>query len=535
MVLVAALAAAAVSAARSWCLPGQSCWPDAAAWARLNSTVGGRLIYTGGQQPPNCSGPDAHVYAANPRCMQNPNDGHINCSVAQPLAMSEYTVSVRAAAHVAAAVDFCRKHNVRPAVRTSGHDYAGRSAAFGSLLIWLYGFDQIRIDEKYDDGCTKDVAAVTVQGGTTWEDVYPRISPRWHVVGGNALTVSAAGGYVQGGGHSAMSPNYGLSADNVLSYTVVVPDGRTLTANSCQNTDLFWALRGGGGGTFGVVVSATHKLHPAPGQVVNLVVVVPFQFANVSDPLGEAFLDTWLAMQPALDPRWGGYTICGATGFGLLKVRPGCMVTNLFVGDWAAAAASVGPLYEWYTSATKKHPVAALGSTFQIINYTDFWGWHGPTTDQTGGNVVLASRLMPDESFIDSKRRAELASLVHSTTVQKLTGWTIMRVGGNLHHTDPKGETSVTPAWRKAQWHMVAGGTYKGAEDEPIVYGTLDSIQAELTRQAPESGAYFNEMSYNEPNWQESFFGANYPRLLRIKEKYDPERMFQCHHCVGSV
>ena len=83
------------------------------------------------------------------------------------------------------------------------------------------------------------------------------------VVGGYAQTVGASGGYVQGGGHGSMGPKYGLAVDNVLEFDVVTADGSLLTVNSCNNPDLFWALRGGGGGTFGVVTRTVYKAHEA--------------------------------------------------------------------------------------------------------------------------------------------------------------------------------------------------------------------------------------------------------------------------------
>jgi FAD/FMN-containing dehydrogenase len=86
------------------------------------------------------------------------------------------------------------------------------------------------------------------------------------VVGGAALTVGAAGGYSLSGGHGALSPMYGLAVDNILEVDVVIADGTLLTANECTNTDLFWALRGGGGGTFGVVTRMVHKAHDSPSN-----------------------------------------------------------------------------------------------------------------------------------------------------------------------------------------------------------------------------------------------------------------------------
>jgi FAD/FMN-containing dehydrogenase len=76
--------------------------------------------------------------------------------------------------------------------------------------------------------------------------------------------VSVAGGWAQGGGHGALSSYYGLGADQVLEYKVVTADGSLVVANKISNPDLFWALRGGGPSTFGVVVEATIKVYPQP-------------------------------------------------------------------------------------------------------------------------------------------------------------------------------------------------------------------------------------------------------------------------------
>ena len=86
------------------------------------------------------------------------------------------------------------------------------------------------------------------------------------VVGGNAQSVGAAGGYMQGGGHGSLGPKYGLAVDNVLEVDVVISNGTLITANKCHNSDLFWAIRGGGGGTYGIVTRVVYKAHdPAEG------------------------------------------------------------------------------------------------------------------------------------------------------------------------------------------------------------------------------------------------------------------------------
>eukprot|EP00756_Hemistasia_phaeocysticola_P003836 Hpha_TRINITY_DN1247_c0_g1::TRINITY_DN1247_c0_g1_i1::g.44798::m.44798 len=267
-------AAVAIGALGSFCTPEQRCWPAAAAWDGLNATIGGNLIHVG-QAAPNCTGSDAYPYAADPACMMTINDAFVDARLNNLPASSEYAVQVRDPAHVQAAITFANEHSIRIAVKTSGHDYAGRSASRGSLLIWLHGYNKVEVHDTFSDACNNESPAVVVQGGTVWRDVYPKISPKYHVVGGNALTVSAAGGYTQGGGQSVMSPSYGLAAENVISMEVVTADGKLVTASKCQNEDLFWALRGGGGGTFGVVVSMAHRLHLAPPEVTGFSMAVP--------------------------------------------------------------------------------------------------------------------------------------------------------------------------------------------------------------------------------------------------------------------
>ena len=101
-----------------------------------------------------------------------------------------------------------------------------------------------------------------VLGGNQWFEVYEKMTQEGVlVVGGAGGSVSAAGGYLQGGGHSPLSPLHGLAVDNLLEADIVIADGTLLTINKCQYPDLFWAIRGGGGGTYGIVTRAVYKAH----------------------------------------------------------------------------------------------------------------------------------------------------------------------------------------------------------------------------------------------------------------------------------
>lgn len=158
-----------------------------------------------------------------------------------------------------------RENNVRLSVKSSGHDFLGRSIAPGSLSIWVHYLNSLAFHEgsftladDTTDGYHTVIEgdALTVGGGTQMYDIY-KLADQFGaaVVGGGARSVSV-GGYITGGGHGLLGPTYGLAADNVLQMEVVTPAGEVLVVNERQNQDLFWALRG---------VSPVH--HPA---------VVPF-------------------------------------------------------------------------------------------------------------------------------------------------------------------------------------------------------------------------------------------------------------------
>ncbi len=122
-------------------------------------------------------------------------------------------VVAKAPNDVAQALAFATLHNIRIVVKSSGHDYQGRSTAAGALAIWLHGMNEITVNESFV-ACTGDTPrpVVTAQPGAGYGEVYELLSKagKYSVVGGSARTVSAAGGHALAGGHSFMSPTYGL-------------------------------------------------------------------------------------------------------------------------------------------------------------------------------------------------------------------------------------------------------------------------------------------------------------------------------------
>jgi FAD/FMN-containing dehydrogenase len=164
---------------------------------------------------------------------------------------------------VQAAVNVARKHSLPISVRGGGHDWAGRSLRGGGLVIDLSRMRRVEVDSV--------TRVATVQGGATSSDLASAAAAHGFIAVTAACGSVGITGLTLGGGYSPLSPKYGMAIDNLLSANLVLPNGESATASTQENTDLFWAIRGGGG-NFGVVTSMQVQLWPhgklLAGQIV---------------------------------------------------------------------------------------------------------------------------------------------------------------------------------------------------------------------------------------------------------------------------
>jgi hypothetical protein len=250
------------AASRQRIRPGDPDWPDPVAWDHLKDAVGGRLIKVESPLAACADIADTPPYQELLRNLRNPfflgdqvwateSTGWVDAWMSAP---SVYAVAAKSAADVAVAVDFAREHNLRLVVKGGGHSYLGTSNAPDSLLIWTRAMNDIALhDDFVPRGCsTPSQPAVSVGAGAIWLHVYDAVTTKAgrYVQGGGCTTVGVAG-LIQSGGFGSFSKNYGTAASSLLEAEVVTADGQVRIANACTNPDLFWALKGGGGGTFG--------------------------------------------------------------------------------------------------------------------------------------------------------------------------------------------------------------------------------------------------------------------------------------------
>jgi FAD/FMN-containing dehydrogenase len=546
------------------CRPGQACWPSADAWQRFGATLHGRLEVP--RAPFEAcreagSACEAAIRAgSNPFALQDQvgateSTGWLGAWQAAP---SAYAVVARDADDVAAAVRFARAHRIQLVIKGTGHDYLGRSSAPDSLLIWTHEMRAIAaVDAFVAAGCAgPGVPAVNVGAGARWLEVYQEVTGRHarYVQGGGCTSVGAAGGFLQGGGFGSWSKKYGIAAASLLEAEVVTADGARVIANACQHADLFWALRGGGGGTFGVVTRVTLMTHELPRTFGAMNGVI----TAASDDAFRALLARFVAFYPAINnEHWGEQVNVR---------RDNSLKISMTFADLSAeeAEAAWQPLRAWLAErpalyqvelqavavpATKMWNAEFFAKYARVgIVFDDrpgapadrFW-WAGDGDQVSAYWYAYLSRWIPIDRFDDRLAAALFeASRHHQVGLHFNKG----QAGAAPDALRRDRETAMNPVvYRAAALAIIADAALAmpgvpGHEPDPADgerrKAEVGAAMAPLRAATPDSGSYVNEADYFEPDWQREFWGASYPRLLAIKRKYDPDGVFRCHHCVGS-
>ncbi|EIM92699.1 FAD-binding domain-containing protein [Stereum hirsutum FP-91666 SS1] len=427
--------------------------------------------------------------------------------------VSPYYVDVQGASDVQATFAFAKDTGVRLTIKNSGHDYKGRASSPDSLGLWVHHLDAMSYDAEFSpESCNTTYNAMTIGGGVAFHTVYEFAEANnLTFIGGYHQTIAASGGWVQGGGHSILSPVYGLGADRVLQFKVVTPDGELRVANECQNEDLFWALRGGGGGTFGVVLESTHLVEP---QMSLRVASISFtQTSNNSREWFEIVVNNSLRWG---NEGWGGH-IGGNT---LIHVNP--LLTL------AEANTSMKKAVDFAIAQGGTAVIEELPSWYQF-----FTKYVGAAQAAVGVQTILGTRLIPNSIFENETSQAALVDVM----VNMLDFANPYIVAGTpLLYNTTANATSYTPAWKDSLWSLGlhAIWQYNATVSEITTdYEDVDTVMQPYRDLTPNSGAYTNEGDVYEPDHEYAFWGDNYPALLALKQKYDPDGLLDCWMCVG--
>ncbi len=553
--------------------PGQAGWPSTSRWQQLAQQVGDALIEVRSPLDECLQALESEACTRLFKALKNPyflgdevaltqTLGWVDAWTSRP---SAYAVAARHTADVVAAVNFAREHRLRLVVKGGGHSYQGTSNAADSLLVWTRRMNDIRLHDAFvADGCagTPPCRAVSVGAGALWAHVYDAVTTQGagYVQGGGCMTVGVAG-LVQSGGFGSFSKAFGTAAGSLIEAEVVTADGAVRIANARTNPELFWALKGGGGGAFGVVTRLTLRVHPLPETfgAVNLTI-------KAASPAGFRRL---IAMaiefceRSLVGPHWGEQ----------LRFRgdDALMVAMVFQGLTRSEAVAV---WEPFLDAVDAAPDLHVEfSPLKIVSTSarDFWAptlikralgfvasddrpgapkgnlfWPG---DQGQAGQVLhgfASTWLP-ASLLQPDRQAALSDAIFAATRYRIVSLHLNKglAGAPAETIAAARDTATNPVMLDAFALMITGAegppAYPGIPGrEPDVAlarrhaAAIRHAMAEVRRVAPDGGAYVSESDYFEADWQRAFWGDNYTRLLAVKQRYDPDGLFFTHHGVGS-
>ena len=556
--------------------PGDTLWPSEKKWKKLNAAVNGSLIKI--ESPLDVCKTDSGGAACGEvfKNLKNPyyigdspaltqTSGWLNAWRSEP---SVYAVAAKQTSDVVAAVNFARKNNLRIVVKGGGHSYQGTSNSADSLLVWTRAMKDIVLhDDFVATGCEakqKPQPAVTIGAGAIWMHVYDAVTTKAnrYVQGGGCATVGVAG-LIQSGGFGSFSKNYGLAAANLLEAEIVTADGKALIANECTNPDLFWAIKGGGGGSFGVVTKLTLKTYTLPeffgGASGKIRARSDDAYRRLISMIVEFYHDK------LFNPHWGEQVSFHTNHtVGINMVFQG-LTKEEAEATWQSFKDEVNKTpgdFEW------TEPLMIFAIPAQRIWDSSFLGAYAPSLivrddrpNAPSDNILWKGDQGQCGQFLWGYHSAWMpAALLEKDNQRQLVDaifaasrtWTMSfhfnkgLAGASNERISEAKNTATNPAVLDA----FALSIIAGEEEQPAFVGLtghepdlnkarrgaerIDKAMAELLKVVPDAGSYVSESDFFQKDWRQAFWGSNYKRLSEVKEKYDPEGLFFVHHGVGS-
>ena len=405
-------------------------------------------------------------------------------------------------ADVVAAVSFGRTSGLRVSIRGGGHNAGGLGIADDALTIDLSGIKYVHVDATAN--------TVRVGGGCVWGDVDHATHAFGLAVPTGIISSTGVGGLTLGGGMGHLTRKFGLTIDSLLSADVVLADGRFVVASAQENSDLFWALRGGGG-NFGVVTSFLFKAHP-----VDTVIAGPmfWELDAAADVL--KFYREFITKAPDAVGGWFAFlTVPPAPFFPEAlhgkKCRRHHLVFAGAAGRSQQAARAGSPvsqaLARWRGSGAAACAQQPLRSSLSIWNA-----------------MVLESRFL-QRAVRRSRRRARQVGQPLPTPASTMH---LYPVNGAAHRV---GANDTAWSYRDAVWSEVIVGVDPDPANRDKITDWARGYYDALHPYGA-GGAYVNFMMEEGEDRVRASYRDNYARLAKVKAKYDPENFFRVNQNI---
>lgn len=415
------------------------------------------------------------------------------------------------AADIALALGFARQNKLAVAARSGGHGYTGNSTTTG-LVIDVGPMSGISLR---NDG------TAVIGAGAKLVDVYDQLATLGVAIPSGSCPTIGIAGITQGGGIGVLDRAWGLTCDNLVAATVVLADGTIVDTSDTAHADLFWAIRGGGGGNFGIVASMTFATHPASDLTS---FSADFAWADAARVLA-----AWQAWPQTLpDTVWSGLVLAttGAPGG-----HPVVELSGTFIGDsadfmpiWTRFLAGAGA-----TPTTQSVRTNSLRDTLLAsCNGLGVSQCHlpGQTSD---GQVRRASFVATSDFFDAALPAAGIQAMLDAVAAQQTAEPLVVimdLMGGAIARVAPDATAFVHRNALFSAQYYISGAVGMTAQQVSDARAAVTGMRAAMS--AWSSGeAYQNYLDPDLANWQAAYYGANYARLVQVKAAYDPEQVFK--------
>lgn len=389
-------------------------------------------------------------------------------------------------ADVQNAILWARQEGVPLRARSGGHSYEAYSVVDDGLVIDLGGLNAITVDVAQGEA--------VVGSGVRLIDLYRRLWDEGVTVPAGTCPSVGVAGLTLGGGFGYLSRQYGLTCDHLLSAEVVDADGDVLQASDDQHTDLFWALRGGGGGNFGIVTSLRFQLRPVDNVALYH---ITWPWEDVPEVLA-----AWQRWAPEVDRRLG-------SGFGLRHPDAGIIGSS---GQFNGSEDELRGLLD---------PMLQVGTpTLQELTTVTYM----EAVERYAGAPVSHSVFKNTGAFVSKPWSAEAISLFvdhmrASPNDSNVVGF--FAGGGAVADIEP---SATAFAHRDALFDVQYQGYWQDDSQADAAIAWVDAIRDAM--QPFTSGAYINYIDADQSDWASAYYGSNLTRLLEIRATYDPRSVF---------
>jgi FAD/FMN-containing dehydrogenase len=408
---------------------------------------------------------------------------------------------------VRAAVRWAVAHGVRAVARSGGHSYGGYSTVHDGLVLDLRQMQSIHVNRR--------ARTATVGAGAQLIDVYAGLAAAGATLPAGSCPSVGVAGVTLGGGMGLAARQFGLTTDNLLAAQIVTADGRVREVDRRSDPELLWALRGGGGGNFGVVTRFTFKVHPLPASAAWFVVSWPWEAAG-------AALAAWLGWAPhARNELTSILHLQSAAG------RPSVTVTGQYLGRAAELTALLRPITAIGGAAVSSGDQAYLGLQLRWAGCLQqpFASCH--TAGTRPGGTLARSSFRAKSDYLSrplpaAAREQLLAAVERRARSPGSAAILFDSYGGAINRV----ERDATAFVHRRELCAIQYLTYGGGAS------WLGATHAAM-RPYVSGGAYQNYIDPELTTWRAAYYGANYHRLVAVQKRVDPDHFFNFPQAIG--